>query len=204
MFLISNLKTFLKKRDKSLPYTYEFTFSGRQTTFQIKMVSMNSKSFFRLVQENREKILAASVTAFQSLLEYAIEINLFTCPCDSKLINKTSNFWILLGIPCALFLLLGFSININFWNLLKYCSCEKKTCEWQRTWTYYTADCCPCPKRQWLAVFLYALIFPTMWVLFVFVDGRYYACTFTTNPYILPKNRSCSQVSSFGVGFNLA
>ena len=151
---------------------------------------MNSLNIFN------SKITTGGLTVvigiLQIILEQFIKNEVFRCPCDYPPYKKILYFILLIVVPFSLFLFIGFSINPNFWKFIVGCK-PSKCCKSSKC--CHKIECCGYSWKHCCKVFWSACILPIFWVILIFIDGHYLACTVAEKPGDSSKKQTCSLVS---------
>ena len=175
---------------------------------------MTLKELKSILSKYELLVITGAFVILLILFEQAVETEFLKCPCD-----KTENLEynellnLLIATSCLVLSVIGLAINPNFWRLIVgFCSvnrcctgpcCCKPSCKKVFFPTWFPCklsidccgmECCYYPGMRCVRIFLFAILFPFFWTILITVDGDYWACINTNNPYEIPKNQSC-QVS---------
>ncbi|XP_039274615.2 calcium homeostasis modulator protein 6-like [Styela clava] len=105
----------------------------------------------------------------------------FNCPCPEHGMNETSipvqqNYlygWVFILVPAFALFILGYAMNIKTWKLMTGC-CRRSS----KAARGYGAGCVTI-----LEVYVQAMVAPLAWMSVAFLDGKYFACAVSKDPY---------------------
>ena len=136
-----------------------------------------------LYYPEKKRIFFIALTIILIILEELFERVFDKCYCYQKPCNEFAEFLSLLIIPSIISYILALSINETFWKLT-----TGKSCKYQYLLIEHL-----CKKS-----FLISAWAPLVWILIIFLDGDYLACTVAIkeNHNNLKGNGTCEQVST--------
>ena len=127
-----------------------------------------------------------------------IRLIAFECPCMQNgtssgnnfvLLNGTGYGWFFIAVPAGIIFFGTFVMTLSVMKCLTGC-CKNKNAYCCCFGCYY------CSCKNFCNIVGNILFPPGLWLAVSFIDGDYYACAVTPQPYELLPGMSCSNVST--------
>ena len=172
---------------------------------------MNLKELKSIYSKYEVIIITGGFALVQVLFGRAVEAEFLKCPCEIKSCWYKALLAFILIAPCCVSSVIGLAINPNFWKLIIGCRsgnrsgtrpCCRPTNEivscptwFSWDWSCRAWECCYYPGKRCVRMLMFVILFPIFWIVVITIDGDYWACVATVDPYDYSKNQNCPPVS---------
>ena len=133
------------------------------------------------------RLLAVLIVIVTVVAEGVVELSVYRCPCDPILRKQYAIPFLI--IPIFLLLLAGIVFNQKARKKIEQC-CEIRYINEDQTKTC-SRFCC----GEYLNIFGFASIAPSVWIVLTLIDGDYVACAASSDAYQIMPNTTCIPVS---------
>ena len=133
------------------------------------------------------RLLAVLIVIATVVAEGVVELSVYRCPCEPTLRKQYAIPFLV--IPIFLLLLAGIAFNEKARK--KFLQC----CTVTHDDTDQTQACSSYWWGEYLNIFGFASIAPSVWIVLILLDGDYVACAFSSVAYPDIINKTCIPVS---------
>ncbi|XP_039271874.2 calcium homeostasis modulator protein 6-like isoform X2 [Styela clava] len=133
-------------------------------------------NFLEILKHNSVSLLNILIAMSTIGVEQIFSKVIFLCPCGN-LDNRIYGL-VYLVVPAVVLLILGYALNSSTWRLFTGI-CKRSTNSFGKMGCYITFQ-----------ILMRSLVAPVSWICIALLDGKYYACAMTSQPY----DQSCIEV----------